>query len=615
MGFGAGFNHSTINHLVFLFFSSQRLCQTPIYRVLTSLPSKQERIGWCLTRRQQQNERGTQLPETTNKMLRSLTSEHSLELNDQLHSADTAYRCLQEGLDQELCNINAALEAFRALASVEISRLRYQRNALSPISSLPVETMVSILLESVGNRELDGECKSRNPICLVRLSSVCRKWRSILEGTPKFWTRLDTRDPVAFVQMALGRTKDYPIALFGPIDGGYLCPAANTNFHNVTAQMNQLETVDLTFEYDDDLSLLTSKPAARLKTLVLSCNTGKDFDTPNLFIGETPCLESVIFTRFRILWSSPMWRNLLSLQLEMIVGPDIDHFADILEACPGLHTLSLVDVDFGYPENHNSTRSSAIFLPSLRKMSLEPAGTIDLLAQLLGRLQCPTLAVFEINLTDLKLEPEDIEYIATFSINFLHRVNPHLVVIYEEEEFLFQAVDPHTRRTQRLTLDGSLAVLEQVCRSRPAGPLVVCVGEGAGPDEWRNLSRLSGVTVIKITDNCDAWLDHFSTPVVDNEGVLRWPFPHLQAINFYEPSFDDRDAILNMVHSRRGHFVGQGLPMELPTALKTVARFNWIDGVELDMDVALGVTVPDGTVLWEEEAGFGSTVETESAAS
>jgi hypothetical protein len=91
---------------------------------------------------------------------------------------------LQQAIDAEIKSLEESIRS-----------LKYRRNALAPISSLPTEvisTIFSILRVPVAPSPLTPPTLSEKPDNLpwFRISHVCRHWREIALNQPLFWNHL-----------------------------------------------------------------------------------------------------------------------------------------------------------------------------------------------------------------------------------------------------------------------------------------------------------------------------------------------------------------------------------------------------------------------------------------
>ena len=87
------------------------------------------------------------------------------------------------------------------------SRLKYERNALAPISSLPPEVFAIFSFSCSSGKPDDN-------LTQIRLSHVCHQWREIALSQPLLWSHVDfTTLSSAGTAEILARAKSSPLYL------------------------------------------------------------------------------------------------------------------------------------------------------------------------------------------------------------------------------------------------------------------------------------------------------------------------------------------------------------------------------------------------------------------
>ena len=103
-----------------------------------------------------------------------------------------------------------------------IRALRYRRNAVAPISSLPTEVIAVIFsISRLFNAPLSGG--KQDHLAWLRVTHVCRHWREIALNNPLFWSHIDFDHlTLAGVTEVLVRAKKAPLQFFSM--GHWLSP-------------------------------------------------------------------------------------------------------------------------------------------------------------------------------------------------------------------------------------------------------------------------------------------------------------------------------------------------------------------------------------------------------
>ncbi|KAJ7802511.1 hypothetical protein B0H14DRAFT_3780252 [Mycena olivaceomarginata] len=136
--------------------------------------------------------------------------------------------------------------------------------------------------------------KTANFVCRVTLSHVCRRWREIALKSSTFWTHIVLLQPRWALEM-LHRSRAAPLAVGA--DPGSMLP-------------KQIAVRDLRIP----APLLL--PAPVLETFHLHFPDLLELVVPaNLFAAEVPRLQHLSLQYCSLQWDSPLWVNLVSLEL------------------------------------------------------------------------------------------------------------------------------------------------------------------------------------------------------------------------------------------------------------------------------------------------------------
>ena len=271
---------------------------------------------------------------------------------------------LQHGIDAEI----KALEE-----STGIRALRLRRNALSPISTLPLEVFTAIF------SLLCPSSPDRNPdhhLARLRVSHVCHQWRQIALNQPLLWSNVN----FATVSLAgaieiLDRAKSVPLYLDARISHSWDEDRFNTFRTEFRARVPYICDLRITAEHfhlHRTLEGLVS-PAPTLESLVVVSHGGfyngeLGFILPDtLFNGSTPRLSCLKLFLCEINWTSPLLKGLRHLEIQLTSSrakPTLEAWLDALDELPHLKLLALssaspIATSFPFDVNRTAT------LPSL----------------------------------------------------------------------------------------------------------------------------------------------------------------------------------------------------------------------------------------------------------
>ena len=87
--------------------------------------------------------------------------------------------------------IDAEIESLEVEESIR--ELKYRRNALAPVSSLPTEIIGAIFLFARVTVSASSATpgKKTDPLAWLRVTHVCHQWREIALNQPLFWSHVD----------------------------------------------------------------------------------------------------------------------------------------------------------------------------------------------------------------------------------------------------------------------------------------------------------------------------------------------------------------------------------------------------------------------------------------
>ncbi|KAJ7866604.1 hypothetical protein B0H14DRAFT_3861976 [Mycena olivaceomarginata] len=213
--------------------------------------------------------------------------------------------------------------------------LRTRRNSLASVSALPIELLTPIL-ELCPTIAVDTpDFKTANFVRGVTLSHVCRRWREIALKRSTFWTHIVLSRPRWALEM-LHRSRAAPLAVGA--DLGSVLPKQIAARDLVLAQLFRIRELRLHMAAQRIPAPLLL-PAPVLETFHLHFPDLLEIVVPaNLFAAEVPRLRHLSLQYCSLQWDSPLWVNLVSL--ELIHSPI---HVDLLANMPHLRTLTLIE--------------------------------------------------------------------------------------------------------------------------------------------------------------------------------------------------------------------------------------------------------------------------------
>ena len=231
--------------------------------------------------------------------------------------------------------------------------LRHRRNAVAPISSLPIEVIAIIFsISRLFDTRLAGG--KQDHLAWLRVTHVCHQWREIALNSPLFWSHINfTNITLAGATEMLARAKKVPLHLEAYITIYNRDHARfNTFKKELQSRVNNICHLYMSADYvflHGTLKRLAS-PAPTLEYLSLSTNArylGSPSQTTipdTLFGGTAPRLFSLKLNWCNISWKSPLLKGLRSLEIlvpSSDVRPSLTDWLDALDRMPQLKNLVL----------------------------------------------------------------------------------------------------------------------------------------------------------------------------------------------------------------------------------------------------------------------------------
>jgi hypothetical protein len=308
-------------------------------------------------------------PHTTTRSLPKI-SQHRMD-----PSQPNSREYQQQAIDAEIKSLEESIRV-----------LKYRRNALAPVSSLPTEVIDAIFLFSrvtvSGSSATPGE--TTDPLAWLRVAHVCHRWREIALNQPLFWNHVNfTILSSAGAAEIVARAKTAPLYLEARVLGSHWDDARYSAFQE-KLQVCVPRTCHLLISANQwnirkTLDSLVS-PAPALETLSLFSERllqpwGQPLqpDIPEtLFGGATPRLSCLQLRNCNISWKSPLLKGLRILEIgsPMTGLPSLPDWLDALDEMPHLKMLTLDEASsptiFSFPFHVERT----VTLPSLTNLKI-----------------------------------------------------------------------------------------------------------------------------------------------------------------------------------------------------------------------------------------------------
>ena len=250
-----------------------------------------------------------------------------------------------------------------------IQALKSRRNALSPISRLPVEILCNIFSLSI-------LCSPVCPESWTNFSQVSHHWRSLALGAPELWTNIPLRYS-CWAQEMLIRSKRAKLTIRSEIS--FATPQKKTieTTRSCLYEMNRVEAIDIFCGISplilEEIFRDLPKSAPQLRTLCIkSCYPGTPFLIGEDFLDDTERLQHVDLLNCKISWGSRLLTGLTRLTLEIWnsskANSSINQFLHALQRMPALTELCLKD---SIPDDSEGLSTYPVVdLPCLRLLNI-----------------------------------------------------------------------------------------------------------------------------------------------------------------------------------------------------------------------------------------------------
>ena len=253
--------------------------------------------------------------------------------------------------------------------------LKLRRNALAPISRLPPETIAIIFsflsLPREYLRLLTGD--KQDILAWLRVSHVCHRWREVALNQPRFWSRIDfTTLTSAGATEVLSRSKMAPLELELNLSNGahWAGDRVDAFGGQLSSHVSHISRLNITADFADLQAIIeqlaSSAPVLDWLSLIVNdeCHLRRRMGIPSnaiippaLFDGAAPRLSRLQLDHCDISWTSPLFKTLRILELQMlseVARPSLEEWLDAMEQMLQLETLIV---------NHATPRSPTVSSP------------------------------------------------------------------------------------------------------------------------------------------------------------------------------------------------------------------------------------------------------------
>ncbi|KAH9174524.1 hypothetical protein EDB89DRAFT_548562 [Lactarius sanguifluus] len=337
---------------------------------------------------------------------------------------------LRQAIDAEIKSLEASIQA-----------LKYRRNALAPISSLPTEVITTIfsflhipVTLSSFKFTLCEQPKRSEQLAWLRVAHVCRQWREIALNHPHLWSHVDfTVFSSAGAAEILFRAKRVPLYLEARVPfrlwDNSRFSALQKELQDHVSHISHLSISAEPFHLHRILKGLVL-PAPILESLSLSDekdNTGtraigeRVVVPDTLFDGSTPRLSCLELLNCDTSWNSPLLWGLKHLYISKPSKiPSLSVWLDALGQMPQLKTLALhwaspvVPPGASLPPDVDRT----LTLPSLTLFEISSSARDCGLA--LAHLILPALTSLCLNATSYRPDCSDVQEILPYVARHAH---------------------------------------------------------------------------------------------------------------------------------------------------------------------------------------------------
>ncbi|KAG8974896.1 hypothetical protein FRB90_009682, partial [Tulasnella sp. 427] len=268
----------------------------------------------------------------------------------------------QDVIDQEISALETTIDAVGKRLQRRLADAKKRRNDLAPLSKIPAELLIDILLHSL------DEVRTISFYQRVKtLSEVCMVWHTVINNTAQFWARLHSNFSSSKIERILQRSGNalltvecawFPISRDAKSFVNTLVPSAD--------RIRSL-TVTRDFSNQTEVSKLVGRMIEHLEYRT-------DSDSGQIALGdrEKPLdrLQSLVLESAYLPW--PALKRMQTLRLFRLSynGPSLEQLWVIIVESPSLRHLILNHVSITRTSASSASTVSTYNLPSLKQLHL-----------------------------------------------------------------------------------------------------------------------------------------------------------------------------------------------------------------------------------------------------
>jgi hypothetical protein len=486
--------------------------------------------------------------------------------------------------------------------------LKLRRNALAPISRLPPETIAIIFsflsLPREYLRLLAGD--KQEYLAWLRVSHVCHRWREIALNQPRFWSRIDfTTLTSAGATEVLSRSKMAPLELEANLSGVHWRGDRVDAFgKQLSSHVSHISRLNITADLADLQTIIEqiASPAPALEWLSLIVDDEghlrmgipSNVTIPHTFFdGVAPRLSRLQLDHCDISWTSPLFKNLRILDLQMLsqlARPSLGEWLDAMEQMSQLDTLVVNYATpraptVSTPRTPLSEPTRVITHPSLTQLNLAASASDCTFA--LAHLLLPALIRIRVDVTSELASADDVRALIPYFSRNAHGpqdAEPLQSVLISGEPSLTEIVlwttagadmevqNPVSLISATLSaraiftasghmwFDTDVEVLDATLAALPLGSLNTLTAQNSSRiPEWlwlAHTSRWSLLERVRLVGTVTKSLTTVLTKDAPPEGPL---LPSLTKLSLFNTlHIEDTSPILDMLTRR----VEQGVPLD-----------------------------------------------------
>ncbi|KAG8902037.1 hypothetical protein FRB99_004861, partial [Tulasnella sp. 403] len=468
-------------------------------------------------------------------------------------------------LDFQIKSLFEALRSVEAQIRSRISQLSRQRNTLSSIHRLPVETLVEIFKDAA-NQEYPPSDYYK---ALGRLSAVCTRWATIIDQAPHLWSIIfDYYDP-RLVDKIIKRSRDHPLSLMSwrwldKKDTSRMCRTPAAFLERLLPTVCRWEVAQLTISGQDIRYLeayLGNPSAPKLKKLCIYIIMGHG-PPINLFRGGAEHIEELeLWGVPTVCWTSPLLSRLRILRLnDSTTDVTTSRLLTALMQFPDLSELRINKCNF-----HASTADDLpprFELPRLQVLVLVHVAPPTTTYSILSRIS-PSSKYKHFRLISGSLPSGDVishhipsfRHLATSAGNAFIQFDPQYCQLAISSTMLSPSFELGIQSSRPMTVlawitEAFAGILEGVDTE-------VRIEHVLSRDDIATVCRrVPTITALHILfGNPTPFVRHLSTPILI-DGKQCWPLPKLARVSLTLLEDEcDPGEIVDMVERRYGHAI------------------------------------------------------------